>query len=80
MHNKITQLQNILSLSNCDICALTEIWLNDTVLHSERFSDVVNEFSLKQLNKTPYNDKGNLLDLMFTNSPEFFSDIAKYPA
>ena len=39
MHNKITQLQNILSLSNCDICALTETWLNDNVLDSEIFSD-----------------------------------------
>ena len=39
-NHKINQLDDIVSLSECDVCAIRETWLNDNISDCELFSDV----------------------------------------
>ena len=43
------------------------------------FCDMINQFSFQQLNTVLSNVKGNMLDLVFTNTTELFSSINEYP-
>ena len=43
------------------------------------FCDVINQFSFRQPNTVPSNVKGNMFDLVFTNTPELFLSINEYP-
>ena len=43
------------------------------------FCDVINQFSFQQLNTVASNGKGNMPDLVFTNAPDIFSNIAECP-
>ena len=38
-NHKINQLNNIVSLSGCEVCAITETWLNDDISDCELLPD-----------------------------------------
>ena len=50
-------------------------WTCDSAQSS--FLECVKDFGLNQLNDTPSNTCGNILDLVFTNSPVRFSNVEK---
>ena len=52
---------------------------SSNITSQSMFCDVINQFSFQQLNTVASNVKGNMLDLVFTNAPEMFSNIAKCP-
>lgn len=51
-----------------------------TSANERGFYDVVNEFSLVQINTVPSNAIGNLLDLVFTSIPDKCSEVTHYDA
>ena len=52
---------------------------SSNITSQSMFCDVINQFSFQQLNTVASNVKGNMLDLVFTNAPEMFSNIAECP-
>ena len=52
---------------------------SSNITSQSMFCDVMNQFSFQQLNTVASNVKGNMLDLVFTNAPEMFSNIAECP-
>ena len=45
-NHKINQLNNIVSLSECEVCAITETWLNDDISDCELLPD---EFTIYRI-------------------------------
>ena len=68
--NVSKEYENICIFGDFNIPSIN--WNDDSytssVASNSLFCNVVNEFSLQQLNRTPSNAKGNILDLVFTNS------------
>ena len=52
---------------------------SSNITSQSMFCDVINQFSFQQLNTVASNVKRNMLDLVFTNAPEMFSNIAECP-
>ena len=50
---------------------------SSNITSQSMFCDVINQFSFQQLNTAASNVKGKMLDLVFTNAPEMFSNIAE---
>ena len=52
---------------------------SSNITSQSMFCAVINQFSFQQLNTVASNVKGNILDLVFTNALEMFSNIAECP-
>ena len=51
-NHKINQLNNIVSLSECEVCAITETWLNDDISDCELLPD---EFTIYRKDRSSTN-------------------------
>ena len=60
-NHKINQLNDIVSLSECDVCAITETCLNDNISDCELFSDEFTIYSKDRSSTSPGNRGGGVV-------------------
>lgn len=82
LHNTLVKVaaeyKHICLLGDFNLPQLQAIRLNDTSGASNpELLDITCSFSLTQINSIAWNVHNNILDLVFTNSPESFSSISK---